>query len=293
MKRVAQMAMIAILGLVTSITFRPAAPQSAAPQWAETELPNGYCWNFGLLFGNCSLKPVAPSTAMPSPVPATVTPPPSASPVLPALTPSPSTTPTKVTPLPSHTPTTPPGGVELSNPDFELGSGGWQLVTVKGSPSQMDERALPGAINTGTTSLRFGNNFACFRAGVRQTVFNVLPFSRMRFSVWGRAYARGGPGIDFSRPNDLNVHANLFAGIDPQAGTDVGQSSIVWVQGGNPLLGWTSASTEVFAPGNRVTVWALINLGVDGAPGQPGNACEWALNELAGWLDTASLSIVP
>ncbi len=242
----------------------------AAPEWSETELPHGFCWNYGNQPIGCDLKPL-----------------------LSVATPAASVTPTKITPAPSATMA--PAPVELSNPDFEAGFAAWQVVVIKGAPNALEEHALAGAIHSGETALRFGRNYQCFRAGVRQTV-SVPPGSRLRFSAWGRAYARNDAGLDLSRPSDLNVHAGVWVGLDPQAGTDPGQSSIVWVQNPqntNPLLGWVQATTEVFAAGPRLTVWALINLGVDGAPGQPGNACEWALQELAGWLDTARLEMVP
>jgi hypothetical protein len=124
---------------------------------------------------------------------------------------------------------------------------------------------------------------------VRQTV-TVTPLTRLRFSVWGRTWAGG--NLDLGTPSDLSVNDSLSVGIDPNGGIDYRASAVNWsTETGTER--WQQASVVAAALGNKVTVYAMLNLGVNGAPGQPGAACEWALPTLAGWLDDAMLEVTP
>lgn len=295
------------IGIIGILKLGLAEPQAAAalapaPQWEETQTENGICWNFGQLFGNCSLKP-APSATPIAPVPSST--PISTSPVpSQTLTPTSSATFTS-TPTQTSTPTrtvAPPTVttaplVQLSNGGFEVGTLGWQAALLAGAPNSEVERLSAGAqagmVREGDASVRFLQHYGCFRAGMSQVLL-TQPNMRLRFSAQGRAYARNDLSLDLTKDNDLNVHAALFVGLDPQGGTDPRQSSVVWASAlGNPLLGWTAGSVEAFTAGNRATVYAVLNLGVDGAAGAPGSACEWALASLAGWMDAARLEILP
>jgi hypothetical protein len=262
MKKEMTMKRILLAGIIAVGASLLGAP---APEWIETELPNGYCWQYGTTPIDCDVKP-GPSAPTAMPVP----------------TPTPERT---ATPAPTLVPPVP----ELVNPDFESGFAGWQTVVLAGSAEAVAARDTG---HDGALSLRWANHYACWRAGVRQSV-STLPGTRLRFSIWGRTWASATrTGIDLGQPSDLSVNDGLMVGIDPSGGTDPRNSAIAWIAETGTEK-WMQAGVESAALGNRVTVYALLNQGVNGAPGQPGGACEWALATLAGWLDEAVLEVAP
>ena len=229
-------------------------------EWSESELPHAYCYALGSQPANCLPRIEA------------VTPAPTLAPTL-TPRPTPSATPAPVTPL-------------LVNGDFESGFAGWQVVQASGLAQGDVYHAVS---HGGATSLWFVDHYRCWRAGVRQTV-SAMPLTRLRFSAWGRTWADG--NLDPSQPSDTSVNDGLMVGLDPNGGTDYRASGVNWSTE-TATENWQQAGVVGTALGSRVTVFILLNLGVSGAPGQPGGACEWALPTLAGWMDDASLEVAP
>jgi hypothetical protein len=285
---------------MTNKNFKIVAAIDPAPVFIEEDAGHAYCYRYGNMpLPPCLLKPaseiVSPVPPTPIPptstlIPPTVTP----SPVPSTITPSP--TPSKVTPVPTVPPMPTPQGPIMVNPGFESGIIGWEPFTLSGTPNSTIERlslgAQSGMIYSGDASARWVRNWGCFRAGVRQTIA-VAPGTHLRFTAHGRTWANDNTtGIDLSLPTRTDIDDGLSVGIDPAGGTDYRNSAIAWITE-DAVERWATASVESAAIGNRVTVYAIINLGANGEPGQPGGACEWPLTTLAGWLDDLSIEVVP
>ena len=211
-------------------------------------------------------------------------------------TPSPTATETKLpsrTPSPTATsPVATPGATAtafpplLLNGDFEADwASTWTRFDLWPElPNFNNERGDPRSRHGGAQSLRIYNEYRCWLAGVYQTV-PVQQFSTVRFSAWARTWPT--TGFDFDLPPDLSVTDGVAVGIDNSGGVDPTSSGIVWVEAAN-TENWRQVSVQTVALSNRVTVFIRVRLGVAGV-----NNCQWPLPVLMGFVDDASLVIVP
>lgn len=266
----------------------------AAQQIIITQHPQGNgvtCYVFGAAL-SCAYSPAATlGTPAPSATPnVTILPTqnrttsPTGTRTATATTIPPSATPTRTLPPPSPTQTR--VAALLVNGDFEAAwSTGWTRFDLWPElPNFNDERGDPRSRHGGAQSLRIYNEYRCWLAGVRQTVA-VPQFSTVRFSAWARTWPT--TGFNFDLPPDLSVTDGVAVGIDNSGGTDPTSSGIVWVEATNTEV-WRQVSVQTVALAPRVTVFIRVRLGVAGV-----NNCQWPLPVLMGFVDDATLEIVP
>jgi hypothetical protein len=193
------------------------------------------------------------------------------------------TRPPIITPTRTATPAPP---IALINGDFEQAwTTGWTRFDLWPElPRYNDERGDPRSRHGGAQSLRIFNEFRCWLAGVYQTV-NVPQFSTIKFSAWGRTW--GAQGFDFDLPPDLSITDGVAVGIDPSGGVSPTSSGIIWEEIDNTEV-WRQVSVQAVALAPRVTVFIRVRLGVAGP-----NNCQWPLPVLMGFVDDASIEIVP
>jgi hypothetical protein len=88
--------------------------------------------------------------------------------------------------------------------------------------------------------------------GIFQRVSGVTPGARLRFAIWGQAWA-GGRDDPYKSEGGGPMHMRI--GIDPNGGTDPFSTSIVWSKDQNPLDKWEAFAVEATARASRVTVF--------------------------------------
>ncbi|MBN1640617.1 MAG: hypothetical protein JXA09_05215 [Anaerolineae bacterium] len=88
--------------------------------------------------------------------------------------------------------------------------------------------------------------------GVYQTRGGIPVGSRVRFTVWGQAWAGSGDDPAVSKEGGP-MHMRI--GIDPTGGTNPWSGNIVWSGEQNPLDTWVSLSIEAIARSDKVTVY--------------------------------------
>jgi len=88
--------------------------------------------------------------------------------------------------------------------------------------------------------------------GVYQVVEGVEPGSRVRFTIWGHAWA-GSSDNPYESIGGGPMH--MAIGIDPTGGTSARSSRIVWSQEQNPLDQWAFLEVEAAVIGSSVTVF--------------------------------------
>ncbi|MBP7687056.1 MAG: LysM peptidoglycan-binding domain-containing protein [Thermoflexales bacterium] len=125
--------------------------------------------------------------------------------------------------------------------------------------SQPQDQRVPPRARTGN-SQQWGSGYFVFIGGVYQTVGNLTPGTRLRFSAYTQA---------FNCSNDLGCFGgvgevgksyepgenSLRVGIDPTGGTNAFSPNIVWSGFANPLDAFVLQSVEAVAQGNTVTVF--------------------------------------
>lgn len=88
--------------------------------------------------------------------------------------------------------------------------------------------------------------------GVYQVVEGAEPGSRVRFTIWGHAWA-GSSDNPYESVGGGPMH--MAIGIDPTGGTSARSSRIVWSQEQNPLDQWAFFEVEAVVIGSSVTVF--------------------------------------
>jgi hypothetical protein len=107
-------------------------------------------------------------------------------------------------------------------------------------------------IHSGSSAQRLFTYYGTHVGGVYQRVSHLLPGTRLRFSIWGQAWAGEGddPGQSVGGgPMHMRV------GIDPNGGTDPFAADVVWSEEQNPLDTWAPFAVEAVANGDRITVF--------------------------------------
>lgn len=198
------------------------------------------------------------------------------------VSPTPTRTPAPVTSTPTITAAPP----LLLNGNFETDwAGTWTRFDLWPElPNFNNERGDPRSRHGGAQSLRIYNEFRCWLAGVYQTV-PVQQLKTYKFSTWARTWPSN--GFNFDLPPDLSVTDGVAVGIDNSGGVDPTSSGIVWVEASN-TENWRQVSVQTVALSNRITVFIRVRLGVAGV-----NNCQWPLPVMMGFVDDATLEIVP
>ena len=131
-------------------------------------------------------------------------------------------------------------------------------------------------IHAGRNAQHLFTDRGAHQAGVYQRVQGVPPAGRLRFSIWGQAWA--GNGDDPSRSVGGGP-MHMRVGIDPSGASDPFSPGIVWSEEQNPLDRWSLFVVEAWAQEDEVTVYTWS------APESP-----TVHNEV--WWDDAALTIV-
>jgi LysM repeat protein len=162
----------------------------------------------------------------------------------------------------------------VANGDFETAGGSvganwspWWIETSKPSDGSLNYAYRPGSINleskskgaapalilNGDSSARVINNWDPWIAGVKQTVANIPPGTRVRLTASGRAWAAS---ADYPTPSDTTVGVGLRVGIEPN-GNDypTAAAQMTWSGFISPHDTWQQASAEaVVGASGKVTV---------------------------------------
>ncbi len=134
-----------------------------------------------------------------------------------------------------------------------------------------------GLFRSAPSSQAVGVQYKPWHAGVMQTV-NVAPGTRLRFSVWARAYI-GNEGV--GSPSYGGWNPNFRVGIDPEGKGLWYDSGIVWSAPVNALDQWVRVSVEATAGASgKVTVFIAARLT---------NQMPLAHNDV--WFDDAELVV--
>ncbi len=147
-------------------------------------------------------------------------------------------------------------------------------------PKWRDETSSTDLIHEGFASQYVGNNWDTWQAGVFQTV-SVTPGSTYRFTIFARVH---GANEVSPAPSESNLQANVRVGIDPNGSDLWSDADIVWGGTGSPHDSWQQFGAEAVAEGDRLTVFAAADWGVEGI-----NQCRQFLDV---WFDSATLSEV-
>lgn len=107
-------------------------------------------------------------------------------------------------------------------------------------------------IHSGGNAQQYFTYYGTHIGGIYQTAGGIAPGSRLRFTIWGQAWAGGGNDPDKSEGGGP-MHMRI--GIDPTGGTNPWASSVVWSGEQNPLDQWSSFSVEAVARANQATVF--------------------------------------
>ena len=147
-------------------------------------------------------------------------------------------------------------------------------------PKWRGETSSTDLIHEGFASQYVGNNWDTWQAGVFQTV-PVTPGSTYRFTIFARVH-----GANEASPasSESNLQANVQVGIDPNGSELWSDTDIVWGGTGSPHDSWQQFGAEAVAAGDRLTVFAAADWGVEGI-----NQCRQFLDV---WFDSATLSEV-
>ena len=113
-------------------------------------------------------------------------------------------------------------------------------------------------------------------AGIYQRVQGIQKGSRLRFTIWGQAWAGQG---DNPSKTESGGPMHMRVGIDPTGGTDPFSGNIVWSGEQNPLDKWEQFAVEAIAAGDRVTVYVW-------------SAPQWPTKHNDVYWDDASLTVV-
>lgn len=172
------------------------------------------------------------------------------------------------------------GGNLLQNSDFEGAYGQyagyetaivadgwtpWWIPQPVGAPawqSRMPEykAAAPYAyrVHSGDNAQQLFSFYGTHTGGVYQAVGEansprgIEPGSRVRFAIWGHAWA-GGDDNPYESVGGGPMH--MAIGIDPTGGTSARSARVVWSEEKNPLDEWALFEVEAVATGRSVTVF--------------------------------------
>jgi hypothetical protein len=107
-------------------------------------------------------------------------------------------------------------------------------------------------IHSGGNAQQYFTYYGTHIGGIYQTVSGINPGSKVRFTIWGHAWAGGGNDANKSKDGGP-MHMKI--GIDPNGGTNPYSGAIVWSGEQNPLDIWSAFAVEAVARGSAVTAF--------------------------------------
>jgi hypothetical protein len=107
-------------------------------------------------------------------------------------------------------------------------------------------------VKSGDTAQQLFTFHGTHDGGVYQRIGGIQPGTRLRFTIWGSAWAGNKDEPDKSEGGGP-MHTRI--GIDPNGGTDPYSAAIVWSGEGNPLDTWVQFAVEANAARDTVTVF--------------------------------------
>jgi len=113
---------------------------------------------------------------------------------------------------------------------------------------------------TGSNAQHYFTYYSTHVGGIYQQVGGIVPGTRVRFTIWGHAWAGNGSDPEHSEEGGP-MHMRI--GIDPQGGVDPFSPTVVWSEQQDPLDVWSSFTVETQACAGQVTVFTYS------APEQP------------------------
>jgi hypothetical protein len=131
-------------------------------------------------------------------------------------------------------------------------------------------------IHSGSNAQQLYTQNGTHVAGIYQRVGGIQKGSRIRFTIWGQAWAGQG---DNANKSESGGPMHMRVGIDPTGGTDPFSGNIVWSGEQNPLDAWQQFSIEATAAGDKVTVYVW-------------SAPQWPTKHNDVYWDDASLTVV-
>jgi hypothetical protein len=162
----------------------------------------------------------------------------------------------------------------LLNPDFEgdfaqYGNYGAAIVAEQWAPWWLEQSqddpawrnrapeyrpAAPyeSRIFSGSNAQHYFSYYGTHVAGIYQQVDGIAPGAKLRFSIWGHAWA--GDGSDPAH-SEGGGPMHMRVGIDPAGGVDPFSPAVIWSEEQNPLDVWSSFAIEAQATGDQVTVF--------------------------------------
>ncbi len=162
----------------------------------------------------------------------------------------------------------------VANGDFETAGGSvgaswapWWIETPKPADGSLNYSYKPNSINleslsngaatafilNGNSSARAINNWDPWTAGMKQTIANLPPGTRVRLTASGRAWTSSS---HYPSPSDTSVGVAMRVGVDPNgADYPTAASSVTWSGFFSPHDTWQQASVEaVVGASGKVTV---------------------------------------
>jgi hypothetical protein len=301
-----------LVQLAISFAFRPRTEVIGAGLLPARDDVNGFLCYIGE--NNCfaytaTAGPMVTAPASPTATPThTATSAPTATPTPTALASATQTMTATQTPYPTNTrvpsPTATLVQVVLNNGGFEQvvngNPAGWTRWTEAGGPEWNSELSPPGdalAVHSGSASVRFIAHHVCWRYGIYQTL--PAPAGRnVTVSAW---FLTLGNDITGLRNADPNMNSEIGIGVDKYGMTDPLGADVSWkfAKGENlvgPLIGgnyepvWTQMSSTVRVPADSqlITVFLSLDLGRTRE-----GKCNWALPQTLGFVDDATVEILP
>ncbi len=109
-----------------------------------------------------------------------------------------------------------------------------------------------GRVHNGAAAQQLFTFFGTHIGGIYQTVEGITPGARVRFSIWGHAWAGSS---DDPKKSEGGGPMHMRIGIDPSGGTNPFSGAVVWSGEQNPLDVWVLFAIEATATSNKVTVF--------------------------------------
>jgi hypothetical protein len=107
-------------------------------------------------------------------------------------------------------------------------------------------------IHGGSNAQQLFTYYGTHTGGVYQQVSGIPSGSRLRFTIWGQAWAGKSDNADKSEGGGP---MHMKVGIDPTGGTNPFSAAIVWSGEQNPLDTWVQFAVEARAQSSKVTVF--------------------------------------
>ncbi len=128
----------------------------------------------------------------------------------------------------------------------------WKNRMPEYKPARSSDIPKNGRVHNGSTAQQLFTFYGTHIGGIYQTVGGIAPGNKVKFTIWGHAWA--GKSDDPTK-SEGGGPMHMRIGIDPTGGTNAWAGSVVWSGEQNPLSIWTKFSVEAIAKNNKVTVF--------------------------------------